>query len=946
MNTLNFLVIGDSESGKSSFIRNFTIIESATLLDISGRGQTTRCNGIYEFSSDENINNKAEVYFYSKDDFVRKQFDRFIQKNNLNAECTQINSEAKEIYINDQLPTINDDNWYEDHKDIIETLCNCDFISDAFINLEELDIDIKRIFLIKTDIESASNYSKFEEIIKGKLELTYELAKEKIDELIAKFTTENNEEDEDSQKDIKSLKFNLSDDTKFLFTLCIKQTTQAQREKNDCRLMTISGLVKETRIKMKLNPLYEKVCKSVGIDSISFIDTYGLDHEAHKGSIDIEDIRERLKQVLNYEFKEIESVIFITPMLGKAAGTNERFQALIEAKRSIYPQIIYTRFDEYLEEELDKKICNIKESEMYKIIPEFQRGNKNPIKDSFYKILEEYYSYDVALYRKNIILSNMAYFMGSYEKNVDSINAQKFNLIFFVKMIMNIFQKNNMGVTFNFDSTENFVKELNKTMQKNKVQIELKYANMLSSSQKQLKNKHTHSHGNTQQAFWKRIRLNMFGFYNNLDLRRILIEQFDQLLAKDAGDNKDNNLGNYIINDYFTENRLNIFIRECINDFSRFYFCAGCMPCDKLKPGECEISNFCNSTGRIGGRKNRKDNCYQCNNGVNIGSRQMSKFCGNTNIWGIGLFDDNYGKENKCNDRCFWIDFFNYWQKSDKKSISLDISCNVDSFINVFIYFCKVKYINAQDNLANINYLKDYQSAEKSEIDSELAIEKLSTVTQNIILITEGKTDRIHIENAWKKLRKNQFPFFICDIGGADNIFSFLKSYPSELFKNKILMGLFDYDNKGIGLFKSIKSKNSKGNYIKGIVNNNKNYYVVILPHFNKSLEEYEAGEIEFMYDLNLLSELNIIQKRSLNTINNLDYVKRNNLHLNYKEYNEVTELQYFEPISSKKTFFAEYIEKNIEYIEEKSFEGFELFFNLIDDILIEVKNEENIDKV
>lgn len=940
MNTLNYLVIGDSESGKSSFIRNFTTSESATLLDISGRGQTTRCNGIYEFFTDKNIDNKAEVYFYSKDEFVEKLFDRFMQKNNLKPEYTQRNSESKEIFIYDESPTINYDNWYKDNEDIIQNLCNCDFISDEFINLAELDIDLQRIFIVKTDIESASNYSKFEEVIKEKLGLVYELAKEKIDELIAKFTTENNDEEENSQKDIKSLKFKLNNDTKLLFTLCIKQTKKTQREKNNCKLITISGMVKKTKIRMKLNPLYEDVCKSIGIDSISFIDTYGLDHEAHNGSIDIENIKKRLKQVFNYEFKEIESVIFITPMLGKAAGTNERFQALIEAKRSIYPQIIYTKFDEYLEEELDKGICDVKKSEIYEIIPEFQRGNKNPIKDSFYKILEEYYSLDVALYRKNIILSNIAYFMGAYEKNVDTINAQKFNLIFFKKMIMNIFQKNNMGVDFNFDGTENFVKELNKAMQVNKAQIELKYANMLSVAQKQLKDQYTYSHGNTKRAFWKRIRSNMFGFYNNLDLRRILIEQFDELLAKDAGDHKDDNLGKYIINDYFTKNRLNIFIRECINDFSRFYFCAGCMPCDKLKLGECEISNFCNSTGRIGGRKNRKDKCYQCNNGVNIGSRHMSKFCGNTNIWGTGLFDSNYGEENQCNDKCYWTDFFNYWEKTDKKSISLDVICNVDSFIKVFISFCKEKYVNAQNNLANIAYLNDYQIVEKNEINSELSFEKLSIISQNIILITEGKTDKIHIESAWKKLKKTQFPFFVCDAGGADKISLFLKSYPSELFKNKIIIGLFDYDNKGMRLFNSSKVKNNEGNYIKKIKLDNKNYYLILLPNYNKKLEDYEAGEIEFMYDLKLLSELKVIQKRNLNTINNLDYVKKNNLQLNYKEYEEVTELQYFEPKNGKKIYFAKYIEENISHIEEKIFEGFKPFFELIDDILMNINNE------
>ena len=50
----------------------------------------------------------------------------------------------------------------------------------------------------------------------------------------------------------------------------------------------------------------------------------------------------------------------------------------------------------------------------------------------------------------------------------------------------------------------------------------------------------------------------MFGFHNGLDLRRILIEQFDYVLAKDAGDRKDDNLGNVIINEYFINNDLNI----------------------------------------------------------------------------------------------------------------------------------------------------------------------------------------------------------------------------------------------------------------------------------------------------------------------------------------------------------------------------------------------------
>lgn len=931
MNKLTFLVVGDSEAGKSSFIKNFTTSEYSKLLDISGRGQTTRCNGIYEFSSNYD-DNKVDVKFYTKDEFINRTFERLMQKKELYPKKTITHENLNDISINDIEKNIDYSSWYNENQTKVFELCNNDFISDEFINLEELNIDKNSILIGIEEIKEIKDYVKFEELVKSKIEIVYKIAKEKIDTFLEKYKGIDLIDDDNDNEDIRSIDFNLNEETKLLFALCIKKIKKKERESCGSELFTLSGLVKNTKVIMKLNQLYEKICAGVGIDTITFIDTYGLDHESDEdGSIVIDTIRERLKFILNYEFKEIESVIFITPMIGKAAGTNGRFKALIEAKRSIYPQIVYTKFDSYIEAELDESISDIDVSDLQDLIEEFNKCNKNPINDNFYKILEEYYSSDVAEYRKKIILSNRAYFMGAYEKNVDSNSAQRFNLIYFKKIIMNLFQKNNLGIGNNSEDTAKFIQELERSLVEKKSDIELKLSSMLSSAQKILMEKYVYSHGNTKNAFWKRIRSNMFGFHNGLDLRRILIEQFDYVLAKDAGDRKDDNLGNVIINEYFINNELNIFIRECINDFARFYFCSGCMPCDELKPGNSEMSSSCNTTGSVGGRKRRKDSCNQCFSGFYIGSRKDSRYCNNKSIYGIGLYNQAYGNQYNCCSNCYWKSFFAYYEVSDKQNISLNVTNDVNCFIQIFIEFCKEKYEKAKNNLANITYLDSNDFDDYFEKSENIDFKQFSTITQDVIVITEGKTDKMHLENAWKKLKKGDMPYFICDASGADNIPLFLKSCPNEIRGNKVFVGIFDNDNKGQKLFKYLAGSFIYDNYIKKVSQNDKNYYSIILPFENKTIEYYEAGEIEFLYSREFLDQSDILQKRSFDAINVITYVKNEQKQINIKDYSIITELEYFEPKNKNKTSFAEFVNQNLDKIEEKHFTGFEKVFDFLD---------------
>ena len=115
-------------------------------------------------------------------------------------------------------------------------------------------------------------------------------------------------------------------------------------------------------------------------------------------------------------------------------------------------------------------------------------------------------------------------------------------------------------------------------------------------------------------------------------------------------------------------------------------------------------------------------------------------------------------------------------------------------------------------------------SAEKQKVLESISGEFWNRFQQNtfisskspIILLVEGKLDKIHINNAYKALKEeySDLRFDIFDMEGLENIKPFLSSlYLSDFQKDKLCVGVYDNDiagEKAYGQFKKIEDRKFK----------------------------------------------------------------------------------------------------------------------------------------
>tara|TARA_R110000868_G_scaffold411409_1_gene703764 strand:- start:3253 stop:5001 length:1749 start_codon:yes stop_codon:yes gene_type:complete len=205
---------------------------------------------------------------------------------------------------------------------------------------------------------------------------------------------------------------------------------------------------------------------------------------------------------------------------------------------------------------------------------------------------------------------------------------------------------------------------------------------------------------------------------------------------------------------------------------------------------------------------------------------------------------------------------------------------------------------------------------------------------EDIVLITEGKLDKIHIETAVNKLGyKKKLAVFDCGIdnGGADKVKQFLMGCPGALFKDKLVIGLFDYDGGGITQMKQLNK--NWGNTDFFLVNEESTaIYASFLP-IPKELElcrKYENFPLEFLYQRETLDEHEMLgQKRSIRMINHFE--PDNNKLMNQDDYNSEDDICYYslESNSRKKINFA----NKAKEFDKSEFTNFKLLFDRFDEI-------------
>ncbi|SKA05281.1 AAA domain-containing protein, putative AbiEii toxin, Type IV TA system [Cetobacterium ceti] len=177
--------------------------------------------------------------------------------------------------------------------------------------------------------------------------------------------------------------------------------------------------------------------------------------------------------------------------------------------------------------------------------------------------------------------------------------------------------------------------------------------------------------------------------------------------------------------------------------------------------------------------------------------------------------------------------------------------------------------IKSTHNLSTIIYLKDeillcYQNNNELEVkksDHNLIIQELSSNLINLskddivtslkyrfeienksIVLVEGKTDCIIIEEAWKKVMNKDMPFKLIPVGGHEIIQRILMDNTLILENNENkLIGIFDFDD-AYNSWNKLKNQKNFDNfevdYRKCLTIRNKNMFSLLLPvPKNKDIE-------------------------------------------------------------------------------------------------------------
>ncbi|PID84220.1 hypothetical protein CSB09_02000 [Candidatus Gracilibacteria bacterium] len=220
------------------------------------------------------------------------------------------------------------------------------------------------------------------------------------------------------------------------------------------------------------------------------------------------------------------------------------------------------------------------------------------------------------------------------------------------------------------------------------------------------------------------------------------------------------------------------------------------------------------------------------------------------------------------------------------------------------------------------NILDNITDGEMSMTDMEIFLNSKN----KYLLVTEGKTDKKHIEIAIDKLGiENNFDIYPAD--GCDKLKQFLVGLPTDILSNKIIIGIFDYDQEGLKSLKKCGDVIQENKLYK--IPAQKNRYGISLPCIDRDFERFKNQPIEFMYSKDILDSNNMLIKQDIRTINNnLESAEQ----LNLKDHEKLDKLCFFNVNDTNKNNFAE----SCKELPKEEFERFRALF----DKILEIKSE------
>ncbi len=245
-----------------------------------------------------------------------------------------------------------------------------------------------------------------------------------------------------------------------------------------------------------------------------------------------------------------------------------------------------------------------------------------------------------------------------------------------------------------------------------------------------------------------------------------------------------------------------------------------------------------------------------------------------------------------------------------------------------------------EENLVNSckEYLDFWNKQEKEKNDikqyDDITINKYDT-NNLIIIYTEGKTDIVHLENAWKVLFGEKHNFKFISFDGMPKLASHINS-SNEVLENHIsnnkIIAIFDSDETGIKEFKRLTGKDPKEQF--ALAKNSNKIFIILIPPSEPDLNG--LCEIEFLYPKDILDKYAMIISKDFNEIMKLHSNNRRiayEIDDKFKNGEKVEELKYYKIIEDRKNIFAQEILSDIS-IEKKDLKSFGELFKLINQVL------------
>lgn len=374
---LNVAVVGKSAAGKSAFIKSFS--KFPDLINSEGKGQTTRSYAEYIFQVREgHIPLKANVRIMSKEEFVsRKAGHAYGKLINVYQDGSDNGENLSFEWLYEQY---RDESFSEEIDDII-------IYADDFFNIRELSFlaekscvkeieqrydDFKKIIhnitrqqyeldeiqswkqdLVKSIEDKVKKYTyNNEELVENENTITvFEILRmfyDEVYEVIIEFVKEEYKYEDivSEQNGILSFKFEVNEENKDILALFLKVI---RNENEEAR--SYSGIVSKLQINGAISSVYYSIMKKLGIDKITLIDTYGLDHDQ---TIAEDMLKERYHRIFNIDYPNITTVFFVEALHG---GASNEFIKAIKILYSQRPDIMTYIIGTYIDSH-DEKLLN------------------------------------------------------------------------------------------------------------------------------------------------------------------------------------------------------------------------------------------------------------------------------------------------------------------------------------------------------------------------------------------------------------------------------------------------------------------------------------------------------------------------------------------------------------------------------------------------------------